>query len=489
MREPRSLLVPLVDDLAGVRVLCVGDVMLDRYVAGTVERVSPEAPIPVLTVTGQSEMLGGAGNVIRNLAALNASPHLVAAVGNDAAATTIARQLTALDDSVFTLVPEASRQTAVKVRYLAGGQQMLRADHETRAPLGEAARTAVREAVATMMPDAAAVVLSDYGKGVLAGGIAAEVIAAARAASKPVIVDPKGRDFGRYAGADVITPNRLELSEAASMPVATVDDVVRAARALLDRHGFGAVLATLGKDGMALVPQGGAPLLLAAEAREVFDVSGAGDTVVATLSAALAAGAPLADAAALANAAAAIVVGKVGTAVAYASELVDALRHQDISAAEAKIVTPGSARDRTEGWRRRSLKVGFTNGCFDLLHPGHVALLAQARRACDRLIVGLNSDASVARLKGPGRPVQGEAARATVLASLADVDMVVIFAEDTPLRLIEALRPDVLIKGADYRLDQVVGADLVRGWGGAVVLARIEAGHSTTATIARLSTQ
>jgi D-beta-D-heptose 7-phosphate kinase/D-beta-D-heptose 1-phosphate adenosyltransferase len=238
---------------------------------------------------------------------------------------------------------------------------------------------------------------------------------------------------------------------------------------------------------MSLVPRDGAAQVIAARAREVFDVSGAGDTVVATLSAGLAAGLDLASAAALANAAAGIVVAKVGTAVAYADELVHALRHEDMAAEERKIVALAEALDMVARWRRQGLKVGFTNGCFDLLHPGHVALMRQARAACDRLVVGLNSDASVKRLKGADRPVQPEGARAAVLASLADVDLVVGFAADTPLQLIEALRPDVLVKGADYTVEQVVGADLVRSWGGRVVLADLAKGHSTSATIKRIA--
>jgi D-beta-D-heptose 7-phosphate kinase/D-beta-D-heptose 1-phosphate adenosyltransferase len=247
------------------------------------------------------------------------------------------------------------------------------------------------------------------------------------------------------------------------------------------------VIATLGKKGMVVVTAAGEVRHLSAEARDVFDVSGAGDTVVAALAAALGAGADLVRAAALANVAAGIVVGKVGTAVAYKSEVVDALRHQDLSEAEAKVTTLAPALDRVALWRRRGFRIGFTNGCFDLLHPGHVSLLAYARKSCDRLIVAINSDDSVRRLKGPARPIQTETARATVLASLASVDLVVIFSEDTPLKLIEAFRPDVLVKGADYRLEQVVGAEYVQSYGGVVRLARIEPGFSTTATIARLA--
>jgi D-beta-D-heptose 7-phosphate kinase/D-beta-D-heptose 1-phosphate adenosyltransferase len=311
------------------------------------------------------------------------------------------------------------------------------------------------------------------------------LIKAARAAKKPVIVDPKGSDYSIYAGADLVTPNRKELAEASGRPTATIQDATDAAAALRKRCKFGAVLATLSGDGMALVTAKRG-LHVAAEAREVFDVSGAGDTVVATVAAALAAGSSLEDAVRLANAAAGIVVGKVGTAAVYVAELVAALHHQEISRAEAKVMTLAEARDRVQVWRRQGLRVGFTNGCFDLLHPGHVSLLAQAKAACDRLIVGLNSDASVVRLKGADRPVQGEAGRATVLASLASVDLVVVFEEDTPLQLIGAFKPDVLVKGADYTKATVVGAKEVESWGGRVMLADLKPGHSTTATIRRL---
>ncbi len=483
----RSRLGPLVDALSGARVLCVGDVMLDRYVFGSVDRISPEAPIPVLRIEREIAMLGGAGNVVRNLAALGAAARLVAVAGRDAAAGEIRQLLAEHPGAGEGLIVDADRETSIKTRYLAASQQIVRADRECVRPLPPAVRLKVAETFQRFLQDCGAVVLSDYGKGVLADGLAAELIAIARGLGRPVIVDPKGRDYGRYRGADVVTPNRAELAEASGRPVATPEDAAAAARDLIAACGVGAVVVTLGKDGMTLVTADGDPTHLAAERLEVFDVSGAGDTVVATLAAGLAVGAGLEDAAALANVAAGIVVGKVGTAVAYAAELADALRHQDLSRAEAKVVTLGPARDRVEVWRRQDLRIGFTNGCFDLLHPGHVSLLAQARAACNRLVVGLNSDASVARLKGPERPVQSEAARATVLASLASVDLVVVFGEDTPIRLIEALRPDVLVKGADYRLEEVVGADLVRRYGGRVVLARIEPGYSTSATIARIA--
>jgi D-beta-D-heptose 7-phosphate kinase/D-beta-D-heptose 1-phosphate adenosyltransferase len=307
----------------------------------------------------------------------------------------------------------------------------------------------------------------------------------ARAAGKPVVVDPKGPDYRVYSGASVLTPNRRELAEASGMADGTDDEIVAAARRIVARCEVDSVLVTRGGDGMTLVDAQNARHL-AAEAQAVFDVSGAGDTVVAAVAAALAAGLAADDAAGLANVAAGIVVAKAGTAVAGTDEMVDALRAGELLSGERKSVSLPAALDRVAAWRARGLAIGFTNGCFDLIHPGHVSLLAQARAACDRLIVGLNSDASTRRLKGDDRPVQSEAARAVVLGSLASVDLVVTFDDDTPIALIEAIRPDILVKGADYSLDKVVGGDIVQGYGGRVLLADLEPGHSTSATIARI---
>jgi D-beta-D-heptose 7-phosphate kinase/D-beta-D-heptose 1-phosphate adenosyltransferase len=320
---------------------------------------------------------------------------------------------------------------------------------------------------------------------VLSDGIAAAIIAAARGAGRPVVVDPKGIDYTPYRGAAVLKPNRRELALATGMPVGSEAEIVAAARQLIASCDFAAVLVSLSQDGMILIEASGGVHALPAASHEVFDVSGAGDTAIATLAAGLAAGMGLLDAARLANLAAGIVVGKIGTAVTHAAELGDVLIQQDHARA-GKVQRLSRALERIEHWRHRGLRVGFTNGCFDILHPGHVSLLTQARDACDRLIVGLNSDESVARLKGPTRPVQPEAARAAVLASLASVDLVVAFPEDTPMALLEAIRPDVLVKGADYSVEEVVGADLVQSYGGSVLLAELAPGHSTTATIRKI---
>lgn len=483
----RSRLIPMVEKIDDTHVVVVGDAMLDRFVSGEVERISPEAPIPVLRVTNESSMPGGAGNVVRNLAALGARVTFIGICGDDVAGTELRQALGENPRVNVNLISDPSRPTSIKVRYLAGNQQMLRADWEATKELSPAVAADLLAAAVAAVADCDAVVLSDYDKGVLGDGRAAAVIEAAHVAGGAVIADPKGEDFSRYQGADLITPNRKELELAAKVRATDDAQITAAAAGLIKAHGLGAMLVTRSADGMTLVGRDGKIHHLAAESREVFDVSGAGDTVVAAVAAMIAAGADARDAAAVANVAAGIVVAKVGTAVAYASEVIASLHHQDISDAEAKVLTDAEAADRIALWHRQGLKVGFTNGCFDLLHPGHVSLLAQARAACDRLVVGLNSDLSVQVLKGPERPVQNEAARSAVLASLATVDLVVIFGEETPYELIGRLRPDVLVKGADYTIAEVVGADLVSGWGGQVVLADLKAGFSTTATIQRMN--
>lgn len=482
----RASLTRHVEPMARVKLLCVGDVMLDHFIYGSVDRISPEAPIPVLRVTREARMLGGAGNVVRNASALGARVALVSAVGDDSAGADI-RGLLAADAHVAAhLVSSSGRMTTVKTRYVAHAQQLLRADRESALPLGaEEARGAI-SAIDREMKDAQAVVISDYAKGVVSGAIATHAIAAARARNIPVIVDTKAVDLAAFRGASLLTPNARELAAAARMPAGNDAEVAAASRKLVETLDLGGMIVTRSEQGMTVLERGGEAVKLAAEAREVFDVSGAGDTVLAALALALGAGAGVLEAATIANAAAGIVVAKTGTAVVHPDELVRALRSSEIKGAQDKIVSLDAACDRAAVWRASGLKIGFTNGCFDLLHPGHISLLARARSECDRLIVGLNTDASVRRLKGEGRPVNSEMARAVVLAALETVDAVVLFAEETPLKQIEALKPDVLIKGADYTIDKVVGADVVQKSGGRVVLVDLVPGQSTTGMIARM---
>lgn len=476
-------LIAAIQGLARANVLVVGDLMLDRYAYGRVERISPEAPVPILTVTREIAMPGGAGNVVRNLTALDAAAAFVSVVGDDQEGSDLTALIGGQPNVEPWLLVENGRATTVKTRYIANGQHLIRADRELAAPLPDKLGERLLKIASDAMAATSVTILSDYRKGVLAPSMARKLIASAHAIGRTVVVDPKGADWSHYAEADVITPNRRELAEATGRDLKDEEAIVVAAREVIERFGFGAVLCTRSEDGMSLVTATHVRHY-PAEAGEVYDVSGAGDTVVAVLAAGLASGLSLEVAARLSNIAGGLVVGKVGTAVARPQDLIDTVK--PASGALRKVVTRQTAAEAAERWRQRGWRVGFTNGCFDLLHPGHVHLLEQARAGCDRLIVGMNADSSVKRLKGNSRPVQPEAARAAVLASLASVDLVVIFEEDTPLDLLAAIRPDVLVKGADYTHDTVVGAREVESWGGHVMLAGLLPGHSTTATVTRL---
>lgn len=482
----RSRLSALVQRLAGVRVLVVGDIMLDRFIYGGISRISPEAPVPVLRSERTELTLGGAGNVVRNLSALDARPSFAGVVGEDVEGETIRKMLADLPDAHFFLAVEPHRKTTVKTRFIADRQQVLRVDSESDHLLEEPSIRQVTEFLHREMPQCQGVILSDYCKGLLCPPMVEEIISQARRLDKPVIVDPKGSDFTRYQGATVLTPNLKELAEASRMPVHGDSAIVEAASRLISSCDLQAVVATRGPEGMSVVERSGEVVHLKAEALEVFDVSGAGDTVIAVLAAVLGVGASLPEAAALANVAAGIVVGKVGTAIVHPRELIQALHHQELSSAEAKILPLEFALETVGRWRQQGYRVGFTNGVFDLLHHGHLSLLSQASWLCDRLIVGLNSDMSVRRLKG-GEPLQNETTRSAILASLKLVDIVIIFQEDTPIRLLETLRPDVLIKGANYRVDEVVGGDIVKSYGGEVVLADAADIYATNSTIAHLT--
>jgi D-beta-D-heptose 7-phosphate kinase/D-beta-D-heptose 1-phosphate adenosyltransferase len=483
MTDPAPDLGSYVKRLSRASVLVVGDAMLDRYVYGEVTRVSPEAPVPILTVTREVAMPGGAGNVVRNLIALEAATAFVSVVGDDQAGSDLTGLIGGQQNVEPWLLVQGGRTTTMKTRYIAQGQHLIRADREETIALPEKLAERLIRIAADAMAATSVTVLSDYRKGVLSADVAPRLIAAAKALGRPVIVDPKGTDYSRYAGADVVTPNRRELAEATGLSLHSEASIVAAAQVLLQRHNFGAVLVTRAEDGMSLITNDEIRHY-PGEAKDVFDVSGAGDTVVATLAAALAVQVPIFDAARLANIAGGIVVGKVGTAVARQQDILAAIT--PATGALRKVVTAAAAAEAAERWRSRGYRVGFTNGCFDLLHPGHVHLLEQCRAMCDRLIVGMNADASVTRLKGPTRPVQPEAARAAVLASLASVDLVCLFEEDTPLNILKQIKPDLLVKGADYTHATVVGAKEVESWGGKVALAQLLPGHSTTATLARL---
>jgi D-beta-D-heptose 7-phosphate kinase/D-beta-D-heptose 1-phosphate adenosyltransferase len=474
-------------DLTGQTVLCIGDLMLDEFVYGEVTRISPEAPTPVITVKRTEVMIGGAGNVARNLVALGTRCIFVGVVGDDDAGGELKKELAKILRIDAHLVTDAGRRTTRKVRFVSEhhSAHLLRADWEPASPVDSKSEDALIGHVIKAMPKAGAVVLSDYAKGALTPRVIRAVIDAANKAGRPVVVDPKGRDYGIYRGATLITPNQQELADATHSPAQTDDQVAAAAAELGRMLGAKAVLVTRSEAGMTLVGEGAAIHVPAYPVR-VRDVSGAGDTVVAVLAAMLAMQADFESAMRAANAAAAVVVGKRGTATLSVAELRSRILPAATLAPEEKIVFDWALLDEhLAEWRRQGLRVGFTNGCFDLLHPGHVKLLAGARAACDRLVVGLNGDASVTRLKGEGRPVQPVQSRAEVLAALEAVDLVVVFDEDTPEKLIARVKPTVLIKGSDYTREDVVGHAIVEAAGGEVILIDIVPGHSTSAMVER----
>ncbi len=474
------------DDLARVRVAVIGDLMLDVYLQGEVERISPEAPVPVVRLSSERAVAGGAANVAANVAHLGGRVDLVGCAGPDEGFDALSRLLDRHGGiGRDRVVVDALCRTTRKTRLLGHNQQIARIDHEDRGPLPEAVDAAVAERAAEAVAEADIAILSDYGKGVVSDRLLRAVVARAAATGKRVIVDPKRRDLSAYRGVSIVTPNRAELALATGHPCETDADA-RAAAEIAIRMCGADILLTRSEKGMSYFPAAGEPIHLPTVAREVFDVSGAGDTVVGTLGLCLAAGLPIADAMRAANHAAGIVVGKIGTALVSRDELV-----ADLAADGGADIEDGRLVDRDglvalrAWWRREGLSVGFTNGCFDLVHPGHVSLVRQAAAACDRLVMALNTDDSVRRLKGPRRPVQSEAARAEVVGALKGVACVVLFDEATPLELIAALQPDLLVKGADYTEETVVGADVVKAAGGRVMLARLAPDQSTTRLVAR----
>jgi len=469
-------------------ILCVGDLMLDDFVYGEVGRISPEAPAPVLAVKRNEVAIGGAGNVARNIASLGARCIFVGLVGEDDAGRDVIARLQAEPLVEPSLVVDRTRPTTRKMRFVSEhfSTHLLRADWEVAAPVDADREGELIARALAALPRVGAVVLSDYAKGVLTPRVIREVIDAAQRAGVPVIVDPKAADYSVYRGATVITPNRRELAQATRREAVGDAAISAAAEELAGTVAAQAVVVTRSEEGMTLYVKGEVPVHVPAYAVKVRDVSGPGDTVVAILAVMLALGAGYEAAMRAANAGAAIVVGKPGTATVSVNELRHRLLPPSTLASEDKVIYDRSVLDqRLAEWRRQRLRIGFTNGCFDLLHRGHIRLMAEARSACDRLVVGLNSDGSVLRLKGKGRPIQDVASRADVLAALEAVDLVVVFEEDTPLELIREVRPAVLVKGGDYTREKVVGHDVVEAYGGEVVLVDLVPGHSTTSMVAR----
>lgn len=462
------------------RILCIGDIMLDKYVYGNVNRISPEAPVPVLHLQTEFEMLGGLGNVVNNLTSFLVEPVAVSAIGNDVSGHKVKEMMRTHGDAFFVKAPK----TSLKTRYVSNGQQLLRVDDEMISEISAVQAQEITDYVKQEISSVNAIILSDYGKGVLTEAVCQAVIKVAHQHNVPVIVDPKGGNYKKYIGATYITPNLKEFTQAWGQKI-DASTMAAAAHSLIDQHQFQGILITQGAEGITFVTKEN-QLHVAATAREVFDVSGAGDTVISTFAVAISKGIDPQTACVLANAAAGVVVGKAGTASVTTQEIQHALSIDSINAFEEKIMPLSRLETIVQGWRHQNLSVGFTNGCYDLLHAGHLRSLWEAKRQCDRLIVAVNTDDSIKRSKGESRPIQKEEVRSLVLAALEMVDAVILFDQDTPLHLIEALLPNVLIKGADYTVDQVVGAEIVMRQGGRVHLVELKEGQSTTNLVRKM---
>jgi len=463
------------------RLLVVGDLMLDKYVWGEVSRISPEAPVPVVHLNHQSHQPGGAANVAMNLARLGAQAIVIGYTGADEDEKLLLEGVSASGITPC-FVQSDGFPTITKLRIIGGKQQMMRLDRERLAPRSDEDRQRLTETVLKHLTSCHAVIMSDYAKGTLTPEVCQNIIGAAQESGIPVLVDPKGTDFSRYAGATTICPNLGELARAAALETRDLDTLLDAAESMVSRYKLDFLTATMSEKGIALV-RPGKRILAAAQARQVFDVSGAGDTVVAVLALSLASGLEPEIGIRLANIAAGVVVEKVGTVPIEKHELLAALTSEVALQAHSKVVSADDLAARVALWKQHGERVVFTNGCFDLLHIGHISLIEQARQLGDKLIVAINSDRSVSDLKGPERPIVDQSARARVLAALASVDAVTVFDDPTPLRLILAVRPDVIVKGGDYNPESIVGAKEVESWGGQVRIVPIVQGFSTTRLI------
>ncbi len=481
----------ILKSFSDANVMVVGDIMLDRYFWGEASRISPEAPVPVVKVKKKTRSLGGAGNVAANLSGLGCNTAIIGVCGSGNAGKQLKEMIINLgvDDQI---IEDPSRPTITKTRVMAAKQQALRLDEEKTGSISPDVQKEILFRLQKRINTCKAVVLSDYGKSVfLSTTFTQKVIEMCRHRKVPVFVDPKGSQWGKYKNATCITPNTAEFElVTGGSPDNQKQAFFACAKALREKTSIDWLLITRGPRGMSLVGGEDKPFVVPARAREVFDVSGAGDTVIATMAAAVASGLDFFKAAEMANMAAGVVVGKLGTRPINRQELFAALNSYDAGKRFFPIIENSDYSDvgaQAEKWRSAGETIVFTNGCFDLLHPGHVSLLRQAKALGHRLIVGLNSDASVKRLKGESRPILVEKDRAAVLSALESVDMVALFGEDTPRQLIKAVKPDILVKGADYAIDDVVGKNIVQAYGGRVALVDILKGHSTTTIAEKIS--
>lgn len=472
------------------KILVIGDVMLDRYVWGDVARISPEAPVPIVRVKENSEVLGGAGNVVSNLSGLGCNVSVFGVCGKDENGKKLKKLFAEKNVESF-IYEDDGRPTISKTRIMAHHQQLFRLDEEKTDILPESLEKQLIEGFGEKLEGCHSVIISDYGKGIFqTKEVSRKIIQMCKDRKIPVFVDPKGKDWTRYKGATCVTPNTAELGLVSRQTEDSDEDgFIESAKSVCETYQFDWLLVTRGGKGMCLVEQKKAHHVISAKAREVYDVSGAGDTVIATLAAGVSCGLSFKKASELANTAAGVVVGKLGTQPIHRAELEAALKLNDAeiqTRGKNKILSLSEGILQAQAFRAKDETIVFTNGCYDLLHPGHIDLLHKSKALGDRLVVGLNTDASVRRLKGEKRPILNENDRSAILSALGCVDLVILFDEDTPLNLIRSLKPDILVKGADYTLDQVVGRDEVESYGGKVSLVPLLEGYSTTGIVNKL---
>ncbi len=477
-------LLPAIDRFGETSVLVIGDLMIDHFVYGSTNRISPEAPIPVLFKQHAKSMLGGAGNVAMNLLGFGVRVDLIGLVGEDAGGEQLEDLCASHPGMTTHLLKDPQHATSVKTRFVAQSQQLLRLDEETPHPISPEIEARIIEIFVRQLPTTQIVILSDYAKGLLIPDLCRKLIKLAKEAGKPVLVDPKNADFSIYNGATLVSPNLREIERATGTAARDDAHAERVCGSILESFDFANILLTRGAAGMSLLTRGAKKALhVTSRAKSVYDVSGAGDTVISTIAAGLAAGLDMPDAVVLANHAAGIVVAKTGTGTVSRRELRLALGQLSLR----QPTNLEDALERIQIWRDAGKTIGFTNGCFDLLHLGHLHSLEQAKKHCDILIVGVNSDASVKILKGEGRPVQDQITRARILSCLEFCDLAVIFDEETPRQLIAQLIPDILFKGVDYKGKPIAGSDVVEANGGQVMLLDMLPDISTTHTITRMT--
>ena len=467
------------------KILCVGDIILDSYIHGKVERISPEAPIPILKISSEDFVLGGAANVARNVCAGNGICHLISIVGKDKEANILKRLIKKEKDLSVDLIIEKDRKTTTKKRYISGQQQVLRVDCETVFQISRKSETRILSIYEREIKKFNVVIISDYNKGLLSYSLTQSLIAIAKKYKKPIIVDPKRDSFSIYKEATILTPNLNELFNVKNEVTTDIEDETKKieilSRKLIERYSFDCIITTRSSNGMVVTTREKKVTNLTSDALEVFDVSGAGDTVIAYLSLGLSEGLSIEQAASKANKAAGIAVGKLGTASVNEYELKNA------GLEKKKIFLLSDAKEKIKSLKNK--KIGFTNGCFDLIHSGHVSYLSESRRNCDFLILGLNSDHSIKKIKGGNRPINSEEDRLIIISNFLFIDMVILFNELTPLKLIKSIKPDIIFKGSDYRLRDVIGLKEVRSWGGEVKLIDFKTGKSSTNLIKRIKNE